>query len=302
MPQTDARPIARLHIPSPALGACLMAGVERDTRGCVLGDLERFNFYPATPLASISWIFSGTLHLLETADCQPNAGSSAPLGPALPRLVFSGPQRQPTASWSPGPVHALTVGIYPEAMSRLLGQTIAPWLDRTVALAEVAPSALLARCTSLLTDPRPSFERLESELQTLWAQPAASSPAPYLGDWVRSLATRAAHSGTGRSLRQWQRRVRDWTGQSQRDLQIFVRLEDAFVRRLETTMPDSRNLAAIAADAGFADQSHMGREVRRITGHSPARFSERLVRDEAFWYYRLIGDAFGEIVSGKMSV
>lgn len=285
------RPSAELLIPSPILGACLMAGVERDTRGCSLSNSERFNYFPASPLAGISWIFEGTLHLVEGAS---GFSTSAPtLGPALPRLIFSGPQRRPTVSWSPGAVHALMVGIYPEVMARLLGRPITAWLDRTVPLEEVAPPALLSACQAVLAANLP-FASLEAELQALWASPAQASPIPYLGDWVRSLATRATHSTLGRSLRQWQRRIQNWTGQSQRDLQVFVRVEEAFVRRLSVGDTPGANLADIAADAGFADQSHMGRDIKRVTGLPPAKFSDHLACDESFWYYRLIADELGK--------
>lgn len=262
-----------------------MAGVERDTRACHLEAQARLNYYPASPLASISWIFTGHLHLLENAD----SSSSAPiLGPALPRLIFSGPQRRPTASWSPGPVHALMVGIYPEALAQLLGHSVAPWLDRTVPLADIASPALLAACESVLADPSQAFSRLENELQSLCASTAPASPLRYLGDWVRQVATRATHSSAGLSLRQWQRRIHDWTGQSQRDLQLFARMEAAFMQQLSAG--NETHLAHIAADAGFADQSHMGREIKRITGMSPGKFSQRLAKDESFWYYRLLAE------------
>lgn len=282
MPHTSS---AFMHVPSPALGACVLAGVERDTRGCLLDDAERFNFYPATPMAVISWIFEGTLHLVE----ERGDGTLATLGPALPRLVLSGPQRRPSASWSPGAVHALSVGFYPEALSRLLGQPMEAYLDQHLPLEMVAPPLFLQACQAIFAasndDP---FSVLETHFQPLWREPSRASPAPYLGDWVRSLATRAAHSTAGRSLRQLQRRVRGWTGQSYRDLQLFIRVEEAFIRSLEANDSSTSNLAAIAADAGFADQSHMGREIRRVTGLSPARFGECLANDEAFWYYRLI--------------
>jgi AraC-like DNA-binding protein len=90
-----------------------------------------------------------------------------------------------------------------------------------------------------------------------------------------------------------QRRVRDWTGQSYRDLQLFIRAEEAFLRHLEARDSRSPDLAAVAADAGFADQSHMGREIRRVTGLSPVRLGERLQKDEAFWYYRLMAGELG---------
>jgi len=274
-----------MHVPAPDLGACVMAGVERDTRGCVLTDADRFNYYPATPLAVISWVFEGTLHMVE----EQGAGTQARLGPALPRLVFSGPQRRSSASWSPGAVHALSVGFYPEALCRLIGQPMEACLDQHLPLEAVAPLALLQACQAVFDaggdDP---FATLQTHLQPLWREPGRASPAPFLGDWVRSLGTRAAHSTAGRGLRQLQRRVRDWTGQSYRDLQLYVRVEEAFIHRIQEHHGSATDLAAIAADAGFADQSHMGREIRRVTGLSLARCGECLKNDEAFWYYRLI--------------
>jgi AraC-like DNA-binding protein len=49
-------------------------------------------------------------------------------------------------------------------------------------------------------------------------------------------------------------------------------------------------LAAVAAESGYSDQSHLGREVKRVTGLPPARFAERMKTDEAFWMYRLLGE------------
>ncbi|HNO88020.1 MAG TPA: helix-turn-helix domain-containing protein [Rhodocyclaceae bacterium] len=286
------RPSATLHVPSPVLGACVMAGVERDTRGCTLTDRERFNFYPASPMASISWIFEGALHLMEDDGGAGGASTLTGLGPALPRLILAGPHTRPTASWSPGSVHALMVGIYPEAMARLLGRPVAAWLNRTVPLADVAPPALLDACNAVFGAPDAPFAKLETTLRALWNLPAQGSPIPYLGDWVRGLATRATHSGAGCSLRQWQRRIRAWTGQSQRDLEVFVRIEEAFVRRIAAG--PAPNLAMIAAASGYADQSHMGRDIKRVTGVAPARIGERMAADESFWYYRLIADAIAQ--------
>ena len=222
------------------------------------------------------------------------AGSKPTLGPALPRLILSGPQRGPSASWSPGPVHALSVGFYPEVFRRLIGQPVEAFLDQHLPLETVAPPTLFQACQIVLNagDPAP-FNLLEAQIQPLWREPDRPSPAPYIGDWVRSVATRAAHSSAGRSLRQWQRLVRNWTGQSYRDLQLFIRVEEAFVRRLAVNDGTAPDHAAIAADAGFADQSHMGRQIRKVTGLSPAHFGERLANDESFWYYRLIAGELG---------
>jgi AraC-like DNA-binding protein len=52
----------------------------------------------------------------------------------------------------------------------------------------------------------------------------------------------------------------------------------------------AKDLASIAAEAGFADQSHLGREVRRVTGILPGRLGELMRNYEAFWFYRLLSE------------
>lgn len=285
-----AHPVAIMHTPSRALSACVVAGIERDTRGCLLNDAERFNYYPATPMAVVSWIFDGALHMVEERGPTPRPT----FGPALPRLVFSGPQRYPSVSWSSGAVYALSVAFYPEALRHLIRRPIEPYLDQTLPLEAVAPPALLRACQATLDAGNDEpFVTLEAQLLPLWCEPGRVSPVPYVGDWVRSVATRAAHTTAGLSLRQWQRRIRNWTGQSHRDLQLFARVENAFLRRFVASDGSTLDLAAIAADAGFADQSHMSREMRRVTGWSPALFGQRLRNDEAFWFYRLLAGELG---------
>lgn len=52
------------------------------------------------------------------------------------------------------------------------------------------------------------------------------------------------------------------------------------------------DLAGLATEAGFADQSHLGREVRRVTGLSPRQLDALMRTDEAFWFYRLMKGHF----------
>lgn len=287
-------PTARLLIPSPALGACIFVGVERDTRGLLLTDAARFNFYPATPMVTISWIFEGVLHLI----AEPAPNTRPGLSAALPHLIFSGPQHRPTASWSPGVVHALSVAFYPDALARLLGQSIEPFIDQSVPLEQVATKGIMQACEALFASPGDSdrFQLFEDQFLRLWQEPSLGSSAPIVSDWIRSLATRAAHSSAGKNIRQFQRRIKHWTGQSQRDLQLFTRVEEAFVRSIEQRRQSSLDLADLAFDAGFSDQSHMGREIKRVTGFPPGRFDECLAKDEAFWFYRLLE---GHIREGK---
>jgi len=107
-----------------------------------------------------------------------------------------------------------------------------------------------------------------------------------LHDWARALAMRAAVSGVGRSLRQAERRVKGWTGLPMRELRGMGRAEQAFFRTV-TDGEGAVNWADIAADTGYADQSHLSRETRRITGFPPGELRRRIVEDESFWVYRI---------------
>jgi NAD(P)-dependent dehydrogenase (short-subunit alcohol dehydrogenase family) len=50
--------------------------------------------------------------------------------------------------------------------------------------------------------------------------------------------------------------------------------------------------ALLAAEAGYADQAHMGREVRRITGMPPAKIVNLIATEESYWPYRLLGERY----------
>ncbi|MCC2102287.1 MAG: AraC family transcriptional regulator [Hyphomicrobiales bacterium] len=99
-----------------------------------------------------------------------------------------------------------------------------------------------------------------------------------LEDWTRSLAARAfVRIG---SSRQSQRRIKGWTGLSLRELRRYARVESL-------SRAGKKKLAQTALDAGYADQSHMGREVRSVTGETPARIARLIETDERYWVYRL---------------
>ena len=106
-------PTARIVHPRASLSGLLFAAIVRDTRGVQLKAIDRYNCFPASPLCSVTWILDGSLHLVE-----PN-GAIDPA--ALPAIYVSGPFQHPLVSWSEGPVHAMTLGIYPDGWSALVG-------------------------------------------------------------------------------------------------------------------------------------------------------------------------------------
>lgn len=68
------------------------------------------------------------------------------------------------------------------------------------------------------------------------------------------------------------RRIKAWTGQSRRDLQLYERVEAAALHGLAGERETPPDLAAAAIDAGFSDQSHLGREVLRMKALSSPRW------------------------------
>jgi len=111
---------------------------------------------------------------------------------------------------------------------------------------------------------------------------------PTIHGWISSLAQRAALSELGIGVRQLQRKLKQLTGQSQRDLQIYARTERAMVYLADLNENSSVELADPAAEAGFSDQSHMGREIRRVSGMSLGQLEAFMRTDEAFYFYRLL--------------
>ncbi|MEV7091573.1 helix-turn-helix domain-containing protein [Amycolatopsis sp. NPDC051045] len=65
-----------------------------------------------------------------------------------------------------------------------------------------------------------------------------------------------------------------------------VRRFQRFLRQLDPLAARRTSLAGVAADLGYADQSHLGRECRRLSGSSPAalvRVAEKFQTAPAAW-------------------
>ena len=295
MQQTRAlaiqRPISQVLWPRSSLAGCILGTFVRDTRGCELTPAERMNFFSASPYCSVSWFIEGQAHIVDWSPAEKKPTSTT----ALPKLLFTGPQRRPIASWNPAPVYALITIFHADAIAALAGIDISTMLDRICSADDALGGELILACDALWRDGDPAdrVRRFEDRLDPLWqlARPAGHIATHMLQDWTRTLAVRAATSGTGRSLRQVERRIRSWTGQSLRRLGQGVLTE----RTHEISVLNrgkGLELARLAAEAGFADQSHMTRHIKRETGFTPDQLHARIETDEAFWCYRLMGERF----------
>ena len=258
----------------------------RSTLGLALSDAQRFNHYPATPLCSIGWMFEGSTELLPS---HAPAEMTQPRVPLPGRITFSGPFTRPSVSWNPGPAHGMMLMLMPDAVQALTGLNPADWIDRFEPLHAVLGPDWQALGDAVLaaSDDEQRVALIEGFLLPRWQRqrPQAAAPAR-LQDWTQALAMRAAASGVGRSLRQAERRIKGWTGLPMRELRGLGRAEQAFFRALAEGDRPVR-WSDVAADAGYADQSHLCRETRRITGFPPAELRRRIAEDESFWMYRI---------------
>lgn len=269
--------------PRLSLASCVRGHVVRSTVGVALDPAQRYNHFPASLLCAISWLFQGEATIVRRGDqavCE-----------ATPSIALIGPHSVPVVSHNPGPVAALMVGLTPASVQALSGVPIDSLVNRVVPLGQVFDGAWQAMAQEVLRAPDDAtrIHLVEEFLEPRWARVKDSSVSRVnrYRCWAENLALRAAQSGVGNSLRQAERRIKQWTGQPMRDLRRMVRAEDAFFRTLAAHEQGALDWAGTAADGGYADQAHLCREVRRITGLSPAALLKAVEQDENYWIYRL---------------
>jgi AraC-like DNA-binding protein len=273
----------QLWLPRISLSRCVRAVVSRSTLdiGGNWPAAWHENHFPASPLCSLGWTFAGHTELL-AADQPPQR---------LPPVYFSGPFTRPTRSCNTPEGHGMILMLLPDAVQALTGLEPAAFVNRFVPAEEAlgAPWQAMAKAVCEAPDDAARVALIEDFLEPRWQalRPDAGSPGRLrLQDWAQGLALRAAASGIGRSLRAAERRIKGWTGLPMRELRGLGRAEQAFFRALADG-DGPVHWADVAADAGYADQSHLCRETRRVTGFAPVELRRRIAEDESFWIYRV---------------
>lgn len=189
-------------------------------------------------------------------------------------------------------MHGMMLMLLPDALHLLTGLEPAALTDRVVDAADVLPPDWLALCEAVqeASDDAHRLTLLEQFLEPRWraCRPPLPLAAHRNADWAAYLIQRAAMSTMGRSLRQLERRIKQWAGLPMRELRGLGRAERAFFDALAAEATQAPvNWAEIAAQAGYADQSHFSRVTRRITGYAPQTLHTGMQREEAFWVYRV---------------
>ncbi|OAD42360.1 AraC family transcriptional regulator [Hydrogenophaga crassostreae] len=284
-------PSGAMWQPRASLANCLRGVLVRSTLGADLDDAQRINHFPASPLCSLGWLFSGSSSVLSSPQGSPEQALAGERVPLSARWVLAGPQTQPTATWSPGPAHGMMVMFMPDALHLLTGLEPVELIDQFVDASELLPLDWMAMCQQVQGAPEDAqrLAILENFLDPRWqaCRPTLPLYAHRYADWALHLAQRAALSGPGRSARQLERRVKRWSGLPMRELRGLGRAEQAFFNVMAAQNEGPFSWADIATDNGYADQSHLCRTVRRITGFSPEALRQGIQRQESFWAYRV---------------
>jgi AraC-like DNA-binding protein len=280
--------INRLWLPRTSLSACLRGVMARSTLGIELDDAQRFNYFPASPLCCINWWFQGSSELLPPGAPVQLDSTRTPLS----GVMFSGPQTRPCVSWCPGPMHGMMLLFMPDALHQLTGIDVTQTVNRFIDVRGLFPAPWVDWCQAVVAqaDDDQRVALIQDFLEPLWntTRPKQLLQTHRVQDWAYALALRAATSGAGRSLRQVERRIKQWAGQPLRELRGLGRAEHAFFEGVAAAEQGQHpNWAAVAESSGYADQSHLCRETRRITGFAPDELYRRIASDEGFWSYRL---------------
>jgi AraC-like DNA-binding protein len=281
-----ATPSARWIAPRVPLASCVRAYFTRSTLGCpLLPPAQRVNRFPAHAYCSLTWFIQGEPELVEPA-------SDAWAGRVLARELFGGPRSEPVVAYHSGPMRGFTLLLYPQALHALTGLDISDHVDRFTALADVFDASWQALSQQVLAaaDDDARVALIERFLEPRWhaARANGETRTHAVADWVRALSAQAAAVGWGQSARNMERRIKAWAGQPLRRLRRLNRVEQSFFEARARMRAGTYSWADIAAWGGYADQAHLCRDMREITGHSPSELARKVEEDdESYWAYRI---------------
>ena len=255
--------------------------VVRDTRGCALEASEQLNRFPANPYCCITWMLQVRIQLLSQGD--------TPRDQALPQYVVHGCQSRPCVSRSEGDRHSFCAVLYPDAFHALFGVHLAAiqhgFVDATVVLPEHGQR--LVRDVAEASDDA-ARRRLVDEFMAAHAASLGTSAWMRLRRMGANIGLQVAGRLLGVGPRQVQRLARREGGMNVPALSRLWRGERS-LRGVRALIRQGQVIdwASHAVDAGYADQSHLVRGCKEISGRTPTQIVRQAPHDEADWMYRL---------------
>ena len=180
----------------------------------------------------------------------------------------AGPDTGPVVTTMAAGTMVLGVRFRPSAGGPALGIPLSELRDQRADLADLRPAQ--ARQLTSTLDPEVAAAQMLDLTAALLADGAPDPVVTRAARLLRDPAARAEDVAdeVGLSLRQLRRRCQAVVGYGPKTLQRVLRFR-RFVSRVDAR-PEVLDLAALAAEAGYADQAHLTRECGRLSGLTPA--------------------------------
>ena len=185
----------------------------------------------------------------------------------------AGPDTGPVATTMAAGTIVLGVRFRPSAGGPALGIPLTELRDLRADLADLRPAQ--ARQLTAALDPEVATAQMLDVTAALVADGAPDPEVTWAARLLRDPAVRAEDvaAEVGLSLRQLRRRCQAAVGYGPKTLQRVLRFR-RFLARVDAR-PDVLDLAAIAAEAGYADQAHLTRECAKLAGLTPAALARK---------------------------
>jgi AraC-like DNA-binding protein len=265
-------PIESVTVNDPPSGheSAIVCSIWRDIEACEAAVVS--GTVPVNVYACLNIITNGDVKICRAS------------GESLPRIFLTGPFTAPVRTFASAPLNSLSIVLQPWLLKS--------WFD--LDLKNMVNAILDAAYVPRLTDPvvvdalrsatfQPNL--LESALKILSVRQSdsghvASIMANLLQE-TQSISETASRLGIG--VRQFERRFARNFGLNPKEWVRIKRFEKSLVKLVD----DNESLANVAAETGYADQSHMTRDYRRATGLTPSQTKEGINKNiPGYWAFK----------------
>ncbi|MGK4005765.1 helix-turn-helix domain-containing protein [Sorangium sp. So ce1036] len=179
---------------------------------------------------------------------------------------LSGVATRPSGYRLPAELHAVIVLLEPWVIPAWFGVDAGSLVDRRIDLRDgIGAAPVSCLLSAVRREGTPHGRLLAVRRWAAGLPPRAEAPAPLRDPRLADRDPAGLARALGVSLRQSERLLRRHHGVTLREMKGIRR----FQRALEH-FDEDLSWAALSADAGFADQSHLCRAVRRYAGMTPA--------------------------------
>jgi AraC-like DNA-binding protein len=197
-------------------------------------------------------------------------------------LQIAGPNTEVVTVTTAGPADLAGVRFHPGVAARWLGVPASELLNRHLPLEDLWGRQAAAELSDRLAHARTAAAAAVLLEQSLIARLHQVAPADPIADATVAAIGRSSRTTKGVvgelivefgwSERTLRRRCHEAFGYGPKTLERILR----FQRFLHLLPAGRAPLAALAIDAGYADQAHLAREVRRLSGQSPSKLMAEL--------------------------